>query len=64
MGTWLQQGRDWIYRRLERRIAAYSAVSYTHLDVYKRQPLGPLYLGAGLADDSNASLYLLLGRLF
>jgi NTE family protein len=27
-------------------------------------PLGPLYLGAGLSDDSNASLYLLLGKLF
>jgi NTE family protein len=27
-------------------------------------PLGPLYLGAGLADGSNASLYLLLGKLF
>ena len=27
-------------------------------------PLGPLYLGAGLTDDSNASLYLLLGKLF
>ena len=27
-------------------------------------PLGPLYLGAGLTDDSNASLYLMLGKLF
>ena len=27
-------------------------------------PLGPFYLGAGLTDDSNASLYLLLGKLF
>ena len=27
-------------------------------------PLGPLYLGAGLADGSNASLYLMLGKLF
>ncbi|MBK8536578.1 MAG: diguanylate cyclase [Candidatus Competibacteraceae bacterium] len=27
MGTWLQQGRDWIYRRLERRIAAYSVAA-------------------------------------
>jgi len=27
-------------------------------------PLGPLYLGAGVSDDSNASLYLMLGKLF
>ena len=27
-------------------------------------PLGPFYMGAGLADGGNASLYLLLGRLF
>lgn len=27
-------------------------------------PLGPLYLGAGLSDGSNASLYLTLGKLF
>ena len=27
-------------------------------------PLGPFYLGAGLADGSKASLYLLLGKLF
>jgi len=26
--------------------------------------LGPLYLGAGVSDDSNASLYLMLGKLF
>lgn len=27
-------------------------------------PLGPFYLGAGLSEDSNTSLYLLLGKLF
>ncbi len=27
-------------------------------------PLGPLYLGAGLSSESNASLYLMLGKLF
>ncbi len=27
-------------------------------------PLGPLYLGAGASDNSNVSLYLLLGKLF
>lgn len=27
-------------------------------------PLGPFYLGAGLSDGGNASLYLLLGKLF
>ncbi len=27
-------------------------------------PLGPLYLGAGVSQDSNASLYLMLGKLF
>ena len=27
-------------------------------------PLGPFYLGAGLADGSKASLYMLLGKLF
>jgi NTE family protein len=27
-------------------------------------PLGPLYLGAGVSDNSNASLYLTLGKLF
>ncbi len=27
-------------------------------------PLGPLYLGAGLSNDSHASLYLNLGKLF
>jgi NTE family protein len=27
-------------------------------------PLGPLYLGAGVSDNSNASLYLMLGKLF
>ena len=30
------------------KVAAYDAVSYTHLDVYKRQPRGQYHLGRRL----------------
>ena len=66
----LQSGEDawWTAERLQRVIRAIKAVSYTHLDVYKRQPLSETIKGFkeildGRHDDLPEQAFYMVGRM-